>query len=590
MRWTTVVALATAGTLSLAACGGSGSSGTNSNNNAGASNTALGDAYEKVPASAGQKPDVKGPAPEIPGAKKGGTLTFNSEVVPESTDPSTQYYQDTAAILKLTTRTLTAYRMEGGKSVLVPDMATDLGQKSKDGLQWKFTLKPNLKYDDGTPIKASDVAYSIKRSFATEELPGGPTFQIDYFKDGDKYKGPWKSGDTYSGVEADDAKGVITINLARKFETLPYFASFTMFGAIPKAKDTKTNYQLKWAATGPYKVQSYTKGASLTLVKNTNWDGQSDPARHQYPDTIQFNFGKDAATTAKAIMADNGIDQTSLTYDGVNAAVLQQALGAKRKQVASGPSNCVNWNGSTMDVNKIPLEVRKAVAAAWPIDQIHQAGGETPFDYSPGGTIGAPQVPGFTKFNLPEFPGKGQGDPAKAKAMLQAAGKLNFELSYYYSNDDEAAKNVNKVKVAQLQKAGFKVKAIGVSKTERRKKVRDPKAPVNLGQGVATGWCYDWPAGDSIYPPLFNSTLPNNGGAGNIRDKALDKEMADISNLPVAEQGAKWTALDKKILQKYVPLVPNSYSKGSMIFGSKVHNVVIDPNQGIGDFPSIWVG
>lgn len=584
MRWTKVVALAAAGSLSLAACGG-GSSSSSSSKNAGKS--VLGDQYEKVPASAAFNPDAKGPAPEVAGAKKGGTLTLNVASVPESTDPSSEYYQDVSAIMRLTTRTLTAYQVKDGKSVVVPDMATDLGQQSKDGLTWKFVLKKGLKYEDGTAIKASDVAYSVKRSFAQEELPGGPTYQLEYLKGGDKYKGPWKSGDKFEGVETDDATGTITFHMAKKMQTFPYFTAFTMFGAIPKAKDTKTNYQLHWVSTGPYKIKQYTKGSSLTLVKNDQWDPASDPARHQFVDTYQFNFGADTPTTAKSIMADNGTDQTTLSYDGVDASILKDALGAKKNQVAVGPSPCVQY--VTMDTQVIPMEVRKAIAVAWPYNQLRIAGGSTRFDYSPGSTYGAPQVPGFTKYVVPGFDGTGTGDPAKAKQMLAAAGKSNFELSYYYSNDSDTAKSVEAVRKPLLEKAGFKVKSIGVSKTERRKKLQETNHNVNMMQGV-NGWCYDWPAGDSIYPALFKSTLPINGGVGNVKDTALDKEMSDIAALPVKDQGPKWTALDKKILTTILPAIPSSYVKTSVIFGTKTHNVNVDPNAGMPDLVSIWVG
>lgn len=585
MRWTKVVALAAAGSLSLAACSGGSESGSSSSTTADP-NAANNQDFSKVPASAGFEPDAKGPV-TVQGAKSGGTLTWNVNSVPENTDPSTQYYQDVAGIHKLTTRTLTSYAMRDNKSVLVPDLATNLGEVSPDKLSWKFTLKKGIKYEDGTPIKASDIAYSVKRSFAQEEMPGGPTFQNEYFKDGDKYKGPWKSGENFAGVTADDAAGTITFNLSKPMQTLPYFAAFTMFSPVPKAKDTKTNYQLKWVATGPYKIESYSKGSKLTLVKNTNWDAKSDPSRTQYPDRIVFNFNRDQATTAKAIMADNGSDQTTASYDGVHASVLQQALGSNKDQVATGPSNCVVY--VTMDTTTIPLEVRKAIATAWPYDQIRTAGGLTTFDYAPAKSYGAPQVPGFSYTETPGLTGQGKGDPAKAKQMLQQAGKSNFELSYYFANDDDDVKKIEAVKQPLLKAAGFKVKAIGVPTSQIRSKRIETNHNVNLNQGTR-GWCYDWPAGDSIYPPLFASTLPVNGGVGNIKDKALDKEMSDISQLPLEQQGPKWSALDKKLRDTKLPALPDYYSKGSAIFGSKVNNVQIDPNQGFPDLSIIWVG
>ena len=162
--------------------------------------------------------------------------------------------------------------------VLVPDLATDLGTPSADGLSWTFTLKDGIKYSDGTPVTAKDIAYAVKRSFAFTDT--GPTYQIEYLKDGDKYEGPFKSGDTFAGVEATDDKTIV-FHLSKKWETLPYFASFTQTSPIQQAKDTKDRkYGDNAPTTGPYMIKSYTSGQSLELVKNPNWDPATDPRRH----------------------------------------------------------------------------------------------------------------------------------------------------------------------------------------------------------------------------------------------------------------------------------------------------------------------
>lgn len=581
MRWLKSAAVTTTGVLALAACSG-GSSPT--------STSGPDEDFASVPASAGFRPKAKGPAPQPSGAKKGGTLILKNESVPDNLDPSTQYYNDDQAVLRLTTRTLTQFKMEGKKSVLVPDMATDLGRHSKDGLSWTYTLKKGLKYEDGSAIKASDIAYSVKRSFATQEMPGGPTFQIEYFKDGEKYKGPWRSGEKFAGITHDDAKRTITFHLRKKMQSFPYFASLTLFGAIPKAKDTKLDYKTHWVSTGPYKIKSYQRGSQLTLVKNSQWDPKTDPSRNQFPDTIEFNFKQDETTTAKSIMADHGPDQRTLSWDGVDASIIKDALGPKKNQVAVGPDPCTSWGGATIDTTKVPLAVRRAIVMAWPTEAIRLAGGSTKFSSAPGGTLSVPQMPGFTKYDLPAGQnGQGAGNPEKAKKMLADAGKSGFTLSYYYGNDTEDGRKVEQVKKQALEKAGFTVKSIGVSSGAYRGKINNPKAPTNMGNGVSAGWCYDWPAGDSVYPPLFRSTVPRNSGVGNVKDKKLDAQMRRVSDLPLEKQGPEWSKIDRHIRADIVPVVPMSYSRASVIFGTKVGGVVIDPNQGMPHLTDLYV-
>ncbi|MDI4659356.1 ABC transporter substrate-binding protein, partial [Xanthobacter autotrophicus] len=122
-------------------------------------------------------------------------------VVPATLDPTRAYYTDSTAIMNLVTRALTqyVYDPESNDMVLAPDMATDLGQPNEDNTEWTFTLRDGLKYEDGTDVKAEDIAYAISRSFAIEALPDGPTYPLQFFKDGDTYKGPYTDKTPYKG-------------------------------------------------------------------------------------------------------------------------------------------------------------------------------------------------------------------------------------------------------------------------------------------------------------------------------------------------------------------------------------------------------
>lgn len=602
MRWTKIAALAAAGALSLAACGGSSS--TTTPTSAGASGSATstapttsgGGETTSAPVTSeptgeeteGFAPELTGPAPAVEGAKTGGTLTYVTAGSPSSMDPSAQYYQDTNAFLNLNVRRLTTFAMKDGKWVLAPDLAADLGTVSDDGLTWTFKLKEGIKYEDGSPVTAKDFVYGVKRSFAQEELPGGPTFQNDYLVDGDKYKGPYADKGEFKGVEAPDDTTLV-FHLRKKWPTLPYFGTFTQISPIPEAKDTKTDYEAKPIGTGPYKVESYKPGESLVFVKNENWDPNTDPARYQFVDKYVFKFQGDWNKNVEAIFASSSDeDATSITADGVPAELLEQALGEKSAQIVNATGPCVSY--VNMDTRKIPKEVRKAIAVAYPFDQIRQAVGLTSLDEEPATTIMAKSVPGFAAYPpVEDLNGKGKGDPERAKQMLEQAGKLGFELVYYFS-DSPTATAANGVRRPALVNAGFKVKDIQIPRAEIRDYRNKVDSEANLLQGPA-GWCYDWPSGDSIFPPLFSTVAQKSGhSAGFLSDPALDAEIERIQELSIPEQGPEWGKLDQKILTDYLPLLPDSYSKLTAAFGSKVHNVQVNPHIGMPAFEMIWVG
>jgi len=530
-------------------------------------------------------PDAKGPAPDVAGAKKGGTLTVYSQSTPNTFDPTDVYYVDANEIGKLMWRTPTQVALRNGKAVLVPDL-TDLGTPSADGLTWTFKLKGTFKYEDGSEVKVEDLAYAIKRSFAHDLFANGPTYQLSYFKDGDKYKGPWASGDNYSGVETQGTDTLI-IHLAKPFADLAWYMTFPMFTPIPKAKDTKDNYKNKWISTGPYMLDSYTPGTELKLKKNPNWDANSDPVRHQYVDGWDFKWGVDDVANQKQVLASAGADATSVNYANIDASLIPDVEGAKKSQLVQGDSPCTIV--LQLDTRKIPLEVRKAVAKAYPYDQTWQAAGLNPYIAEPATTIMPPSVAGYKKYTpVTDLTGEGKGDPDGAKKLLEAAGKVGFELSWYYDNTKPIPQQVTAIRKEALEKAGFTVKPIGVPTAELRSKVSDYDAPVNMGQSPG-GWCSDWPTGSSWFPVLFQShSIADGSSWGMLSDKTLDAEIDSVANLPADQSTAKWADLDAKIMGMYVAL-PRYYDKLAFVVGTGVGGSEGDGTMGMPFFLNMYV-
>ena len=65
-----------------------------------------------------------------------------------------------------------------GPSDIIPDLATSWSTSS-DGLQWTFTLRQGVKYDDGTEFNATDVKYTFDRNMGIAD-PNGPFVGIGF--------------------------------------------------------------------------------------------------------------------------------------------------------------------------------------------------------------------------------------------------------------------------------------------------------------------------------------------------------------------------------------------------------------------------
>ena len=574
-----VAAIAAASLLTLAACGGSGGS------DADTPTPTLGEGGN---AGVGKDPDAQGPVAVPDDAAQGGTVTVLTLQVPATLDPTRAYFTDSTEIMNLVTRALTqyAYDPETGEMILIPDMATDLGRPNKDNTEWTFTLKDGLKYEDGTDVKAEDVAYAISRSFAIEELPDGPTYQLQFFQDGDTYKGPYKDKAGYKGVEVNGKD--ITIKMSRPFPEMDYYASFPVFTGIPQAKDTKEEYGNHPLATGPYMFEDYKPGTSLTLVKNPNWDPATDPGRIQAVDTWEFKFGEDTAKLENTILSDNGDGQTTVTYDNVTPPTYKRISQESPDRLVTGTSPCTYmWY---LDMTKITdIKVRQAIGYAYPYVDAWKAAGEI---------VGLTRVPGTNI--LPPAPPAARSTTCSAsrartptrrspRQLLEEAGATGYEIKFFYQTDDPLSVAAKDQVVKALEAGGFTATPIATTTEKVREARTDPDAPVNVR---SSGWCSDWPTGGSWFPAQWDGSLVGLAGMPNLanfEEQEADDMQKSILDGSADKAAAGWNDLDKLIEEKYYPAVNLGYAGTAIIRGSKIGGMYNDNVRGMPSFQTMYV-
>ncbi len=577
----TATALAAACLLTLGACGGGGSGNPSATETQG----------EGGNAGSFKNADAKAPMAVPDDAAEGGTFTVLTNQVPATLDPTQAYYTDSTAILSdLVLRSLTqfVYNSDTNDMQLIPDMATDLGRPSEDNKEWTFTLRDGLKYEDGTPVKADDVAYAIKRSFAIEELPDGPTYQTTFFLDGDKYKGPFKDKGEYAGVVVSGND--ITIKMRRPFTDMDYYASFPAFTAIPEAKDNPETYGKKPLATGPYKFADYKPGSQLKLVKNDQWDANTDPGRIQAVDGWDFKFGQETAKLENVIINDQGSAQTTLTYDNVSASSYR-SISSDKDRLVTGTSPCTYmW---FIDMTKVKeLEVRQALGWAYPYEAAWKAGGEIEgLTRVPGTAILPPGTSGRKEYDALGNKGK-ETDPAKAKELLKKAGYApgEYEIKFLFATDDDLAVAAKNEVVKGLEAGGFKATPIASTSETIRTDRTDYKSPINVR---SSGWCSDWPSGITWFPAQWAGDLVGLEGMpnpANFKEADMDAQQDKILDTMTPEEAAPaWGEFDKTMETKYYPAVNIGYSGTAMIHGSKVGGMDNDNVRGMPTFARMYI-
>jgi peptide/nickel transport system substrate-binding protein len=503
---------------------------------------------------------------------KGGTLDILSSGTEMNFDPATS---QSLAITSngLVNRRLTAWQNGPGKpATVVPDLATDTGRSSDGGKTWTFTLKDGLQFDDGTPITSETIKYGIERSFAPE-LSGGLSYHKGLLIGGDSYKGPYDGKDLAS-VETPDDKTIV-FKLKVPYGDWPWIVSMPAFAPVEKSKDTKpAEYGKNPASSGPYKVESYQQGVQMALVRNPRWKQSSDQVRTAGPDKIVFKLGQDDTVAAQTLISDNGDAKNSFGADFVPAAQLAQAQNSpqvKSRLVTSQPGavNFVAMNtqrGALKDV-----KVRQALEYAIDRNAFIAASGGA-ISGSPATTLITPGISGRQPYDL--YPAGNDGDVAKAKQLLKAAGHAgDLKLTLITSNPSMSTAQAQAVEQG-LERAGVKITLQPLDSNAVSERVTQGKGDYDLYLG---SWQPDFPSPNANIQPLYDSSQIGNGGYNTSRydnptvDAAISKATAEVDR-PKAEQ--QWAAIDKQIMQD-APVIPISYAKNSFLRGSNVQNFFI---------------
>src|SRR3954462_12706617 len=241
------------------------------------------------------------------GGSEGGTATVLMGTAPDYLDPQEEYTTQGAEPLWISYTPLVTYKHEnapGGNDV-IPGLATDLPQISQDGKTYTLTLRKNLVFSDGTPVKASDFKCTVERmikvnwggkSFVTDNIEGATDF--------DEGK-----ADTISGITTDDATGKITIQLEQPYGAFANVLAFPDLGLVPCGSPETTQTTHLPPGVGPYMITDIVPNKSFSLVKNPKFAALNIPdIPTGHLDRINVTIESNTQTAAQQVLnnqADN---------------------------------------------------------------------------------------------------------------------------------------------------------------------------------------------------------------------------------------------------------------------------------------------
>jgi peptide/nickel transport system substrate-binding protein len=518
-----------------------------------------------------------------PSDRAGGTLRVVSSPI-DSLDPQRSYHPGVWNLMRLYTRTLVTYASEpGGTAELVPDLATDLGTVSDDGLTWTFTLKSGLMFEDRTPITSGAVKYGIERSFASDVIVGGPTHIVDLLDDpANPYAGPYLEAEEeqpdLTAIETPD-DATIVFHLRRPAPEFPYVLALPSSSPVPAAQDTREKYGRDPVSSGPYLITSNDPNAGIVLDRNPNWSPETDEVRTALPDRVVVRHEMTALERDQALLA--GSADVDISTHGVHAATTARlsddveddgSLDARIDDLTTGTIRLL-----AMPTTVAPMDnpaCRQAVTSV-----VDRAAVQEEL----GGAINAVHTSQLWPRGLPGAPEDldPRPDLDAARAALAECGQPEGFETVMAVPDVRSSLDVAEVLAAQLAEVGIVVEIRPFpQETFYATDVGEPANVTASGFGlVLATWTADSPSPASFLAPLVDGRAIKRD-VGNANHAQLN--VPEINELVVqaraagdtAEAGSLWrrVAAAAEETRTYVPLTE---TRVQLVAGQRLRNGLV---------------
>ncbi|MGW6707197.1 ABC transporter substrate-binding protein [Streptomyces sp. NPDC054956] len=434
---------------------------------------------------------------------------------------------------------------------VTPDLRIEPGLAVKyaqpDPRTLVYTLRPGVKFHDGTTMTADDVVASLGRHMNPETAS------------------PW--GSAFKNVTAVEKTGPleVTIRLSKPdvlLNELMAASPGTVESAATLAKAGK-EYGTPGGTvncTGPYALDRWAQGESITLKKNADyWDRSLAPKS----DGVKFTFIEDSAARTNAFLSG--------TADGgymVPSSSLAQLRTSGKGSVLFGPNTgaanlaVLDFNGPLGD-----LKVRKALSMA--LDRkniVKAAAGGVGFPAKAPAARGAwalaPEKTAGLYDSLPEP----VYDVKAAKELVREAGAAGRTITLATSSLAPEISVVANAVQAAGREIGLDVQLKAVAPDAYSSIFVDPDARAGLDLVITNG--YDnTPDPLEFYQYLRTGDFGNYGSWSNAEyDTAFDRANAQ----PDPAERAELTAELQKIALRELPVIPVYEAPYSVFLGKRV--------------------
>ncbi|WP_321447757.1 ABC transporter substrate-binding protein [uncultured Cohaesibacter sp.] len=298
---------------------------------------------------------------------------------------------------------------------------------SADGLTYDFKLHEGVKFHDGTDFDAEDVVFSLDRARGEDSVNAQKAL--------------------FEPIDSVVAKDKYTVEMTLKRPTGAMLFNLGWGDAAMVAPESAETNKTNPVGTGPFKLEKWVKGDSITLIRNDAYWGQ--PAKLE---KATFKIVADAAASLAALMAGD-VDAFPIFPA---PEMLPQFENDSRFKVVIGTTEGETILATNNGVKPFDdVRVRKALAYA--INRQSLIDGAM-FGY--GTLIGshfAPHNPAYLDLShVYDY------NPEKAKELLKEAGLEDGFKARLFLPPTDYARRSGLIIASDLKKVGIELELINV--------------------------------------------------------------------------------------------------------------------------------
>ncbi len=229
----------------------------------------------------------------------GGNLVLGSSRLCDSFDPAASFDTWCGVVFRLYARNLMAFSGQAGTAGLQtqPDLAIGAPKVNADKTKWTFKLRKNVRWDNGKPVTAQDVKYSIERLYSPA-FEG--TVSEKYLcllsvcsKEIPTFKGPGKHGKKQLNTISTFGSKTVVFNLKSPSVDFDKVLALPQFSVIQKSRDLylqgkKQSYALNPGSNGPFILHLDRRNRIAKFTRNNYWVQASDGIRSPHVASISW--------------------------------------------------------------------------------------------------------------------------------------------------------------------------------------------------------------------------------------------------------------------------------------------------------------